>query len=376
MKKPMLIMLITLGILFGIVAGLKILKSVAISKVIAKRLTAEAYVSATKVGYSMWTPQLTAVGSLRGTLGVNVTTESPGMVKAIYFKPGTEVKKDTLLVQLDIDQDVAQLQAYQASADLAKITYDRDKAQYAFQGVSKATLDTDTANLKSAQAQVAQQEAVIAKKTIRAPFTGRLGISNVNPGQYVNPGDNIVTLQTLDPIYIDFYMPQQNLPKLKVGQPAAVTSDSFPNRNFLGKITTINPTVDTTTRNVEVEATIKNPQYELIPGMFATVTITTGAPEPHLTLPQTAVSFNPYGQIVYILNEADKHPDGTLVYKVKQSFVTTGEKRGDQIVILEGLKEGDLVVTAGQLKLKNNSLVGINNSVVPSNNPAPKPIDE
>ena len=198
------------------------------------------------------------------------------MVKYIYFTPGAAVQQGTVLVQLNADSDVAQLLALQATAELARITYERDKAQYAFKAVSKQTVDADIQNLKNAQAQVAQQAATVAKKTIRAPFTGRLGISAVNPGQYLNPGDKIVTLQTLDPIYVDFYLPQQALAQLQMGQAVAVTTDTFPHQIFNGKITTIDPAVDTSTRNVEVEATLSNPKYQLTPGMFAAAEVDTG----------------------------------------------------------------------------------------------------
>jgi membrane fusion protein (multidrug efflux system) len=277
---------------------------------------------------------------------------------------------------LNADVEIAQLQSLIANEELAKITYNRDKAQYAIHAVSKATLDSDVANLKSLRAQVEQQKAVVAKKTIRAPFTGRSGISYVNPGQYINPGDLVTTLQTLDPIYIDFYMPQQALAQLKVGQEVVVHSDTFRHENFLGKITTINPLVDSTTRNVQVEATIANPKNKLLPGMFATVTVTTGGPKQFLTVPQAAISFNSYGEIIYIIKESGKDEKGQPILIANQSFVTTGEKRGDQITVLSGLKKGDIIVTSGQLKLKNGSRVLINNTVQPPNSPNPHVADE
>lgn len=371
MKSRMILMLICVGILFG-----AILISKTLQKYISHRhAAARSYVvtvSTMKAGYSSWDSKLKATGSMRAVTGVSVTTELAGMVKDITFTPGAMVAKDALLVQLNIDSDVALLHSLQANAELAKITYDRDKAQYAVQAVSKQTVDSDAANLKSLQAQVEEQIATIAKKTIRAPFGGRLGISAVNPGQYVNPGDKVVTLQTLDPIYIDFYVPQQSLIQLGIGQPVTVTTDSFPGKAFTGKITTIDPLVDVNTRNVEVEATISNPSFELTPGMFAYAEVVIGAPKPFITLPQTAVSFNPYGSIIYYVEEKGKDAKGNPNLIAKQRFVTTGDTRGDQVTILSGVKEGETIVTSGQLKLKNGSPIAINNSVVPSNNPSPK----
>jgi membrane fusion protein (multidrug efflux system) len=296
-----------------------------------------------------------------------------GMVKTIYFTPGMTVNQGDMLVSLNIDADVAQLHALQATAELNKLTYNRDKAQFAIKGVSKEVVDTDAANLKNTTALVEQQVATIAKKVIRAPFKGRLGISMVNPGQYLNPGDSIVTLQQLDPIYVDFYVPQQELANLAVNQSVNVVNDTFPGKTFHGVITTINPLVDTVTRNVEVEATVANPDFNLVPGMFSTVQVNTGKPQRFLTLPQTAVTFNPYGDVVFIVKEDEKEKDkkGKPVLTVEQTFVQEGDSRGEQVAIIKGLSEGDQIVTSGQLKLKNGYQVTIDNSVVPTDNPAP-----
>lgn len=376
LTKVMIIMLISVVILFALIFCIKIVKGIMLGKKMAAEAPTAVTVTATQVKYSEWTPQLVAIGSVRSTLGVNITTELAGMVKTILFKPGADVEKNTLLVQLNIDTDVAALHSLEANMQLAENTYNRDKAQFAVQAVSKQTLENDLANLKSLQAQVAEQEALIAKKTIRAPFKGRLGISNVNPGQYLNPGDKIVSLQTLDPVYVDFYIPQQSISQLQVGQNTTIASDSFPKKSFNGKITTIDPAIDANTRNIEVEATIENPRFELTPGMFVNVTIVTGKANRFLTLPQSAISFNPYGEIVFIVKEKNKDKNGKSVLTVEQSFVTTGQKRGDQITILSGLKEGDTVVTSGQLKLKNDTVIVINNTVTPENNPNPQPKDE
>ncbi len=371
MKKRMIIMLICVGILFGAIFGFKLFTNHMIKGFIASQKYI-ATISTTKVSYSLWDSKLSAVGSVRAIRGVSVTTELAGLVQTIYFTPGSSVTQGKPLVQLNAAPDIAALHALQANAALALTTYNRDKKQYAIHAISKAILDNDIGNLKNINAQVAQQEATVAKKTIRAPFSGRLGISAVNLGQYLNAGDMVVTLQTLDPIWVDFYLPQQALAQLQVGQPVIVSTDTYPGKTFTGKITTINPIVDTATRNVEVEATIANPAYKLIPGMFVSVDITIGPPKRYLTLPQTAISFNPYGQLVYMVKQTGSDNKGNPILIANQSFVTTGPTRGDQIVILDGLKEGDEVVIGGQLKLKNGTQVTINNSVQPANNPVPK----
>jgi membrane fusion protein (multidrug efflux system) len=377
MKRPMKIMLISLGIFFGVIFLYKFIGHMMMKHFIATSEQPAVTVSAMKVGLESWQPKLKASGGLRATKGVNVTAQVSGMIQTIYFTPGAMVEEGTPLVQQNADPDNAQLHALQASAELARITFERDKAQYKIHAVSKQQLDSDEQNLKNLRAQVEQQKANAVMKTIKAPFSGRLGVSKVNPGQFLNPGDVVVMLQTLDPIYADFYMPQQTLAQLKVGQTVSVVTNTFPDKVFTGQITTIDPGVDTSNRNVLVEATIANPHGELAPGMYTSVEVDAGAPQPYLTLPQTAISFNSFGDIVYIIKESGKKDkDGKPELIAKQSFVTTGDVRGDQITVLTGLRSGDMVVTSGQLKLKNGSVVVINNTVQPSNNPNPTVSDE
>jgi membrane fusion protein (multidrug efflux system) len=292
-------------------------------------------------------------------------------VQKILFTPGAAVNEGDILVELNVEPDLAQLRALQASAELAQINYRRDKSQLAIKGVSKEVVDTDAANVKNLLAQVDQQAATIAKKIIRAPFSGRLGVSAVNPGQYLSPGDQVVTLQQLTPIYVDFFIPQQMLTELKIGQLVTVESNAEVDKKFAGKITTINPVVDTATRNVEIEATLDNLQQELVPGMFGNVIIETGKPSSYLMLPQTAISYNPYGDIVYVVNQGQVDKKNKVKITVTQKFVKTGETRGDQVAILDGLQRGDEVVTSGQLKLKNGSEVAVDNSVIPPDSAMP-----
>lgn len=375
-NRPMIIMLISVGVLFILVFGYQTIKHLFIRHAMQKNTAPIVTVSAMRVQYSWWQPKILTYGSMRAVNGVYVTSELAGLVRKVYLKPGAEVKEGDVLVQLNADSDIALLHSLEAQEKLAEIIYHRDSAQFAVKAISKAVLDTDEQNLKNLQAQVAQQEAIVAKKTLKAPFTGRLGVSTVNVGQYLNPGDQVVTLQVLDPLYADFFIPQQKLAQLHIGSIVNIKTDTYPDKIFTGKVTTINPIVDVNTRNVQIEATIANPQSEIYPGMFVSAEVQTNPMKQYLTLPQTAISFNPYGEIAYIVQQKENDKSGKPQLTVLQTFVTTGEKRGDQIAILGGLKEGEMIVTSGQLKLKNGSSVVINNSVVPNNNPAPIAIDE
>ncbi len=375
MGKRMIVMVGIVLLLFGGIFGFKIFKANMMKKYMSFQAP-PSVVTAMKAEYQTWQPQLTAVGSLRAVRGVDVTSEIAGLVRMVRIKPDDEVKEGQVLVELNADADIAQLHALEAAADLAQTIYDRDTKQLAIQAVSQAVVDADAADLRTKRAQVAQQQALVEKKTIRAPFAGRLGISTVNPGQYINPGDKIVTLQSLDELYFDFFVPQQELSRLAVGQKVVLTTDSFPGRIFNGRINAVNPKVDPDTRNVQVEATIVNRGHRLLPGMYATVDVRAGTTIRYLTLPQTAVTFNPFGDTVFVVEQGGKGLQGKPTLTVKQSFITVGPTRGDQIAVTSGVKEGDTVVTSGQLKLKNGSPVIINNTVQPANEAAPKPEDQ
>ncbi len=373
--KRMLIMLAAVGILFGGIFVYHAYRAHMQRKSMASFRPPPVAVSAVKARYLTWQPQIKAVASLRAVRGVDVTSEISGLVQQIYFSSGQAGRKNQVLVQLDAGPDLALLHSLEAAAQLAGTVYERDKKQFfAAQAVSKATLDADAADLKSKRAQAAQQRAIVREKTIRAPFAGQLGISTVNPGQYINPGDKIVTLQSLDLLYADFYLPQQDFSSIRIGQKVVAHADAYPGRKFNGVITSINPQVDPSTRNVEVEATFRNPEHRLLPGMYVTVDIMAGAPRRYLTLPQTAVAYNPYGETVFVI-EKGKGPHGKPMLAARQAFVTTDGTRGDQVAIVSGIREGETIVTSGQLKLRNGSEVVINNSIQPSNNPAPHPKD-
>ncbi len=375
MTKKMVIMLVVVGVIFGSVFGYQAFQSYMMKKYMAAGGSPEVTVSTAIATLQEWQPQISATGSLRAVRGVDVATEVAGLVQSVQIKSGEAVKASQLLLQLNADADIAQLQTLTAARDLSKTVYERNQKQFLAQAVSRASLDADAADLKVKQAQVAQQEAQVVKKTIRAPFAGRVGISLVNPGQYLNAGDKIVTLQALDSLYIDFYLPQQELSRLAAGQTIVAVTDAYPNRKFNGRISAISPKVDRETRNVQMEALVANPRHELLPGMYATVKIQAGKAGHYLTIPRTAVTFNPYGETVYVVETKGQTKDGKPSLAVRQSFVTLGPSRGDQVSILKGVKAGDQVVTAGQLKLRSGSPVVINNTVQPLNDARPEPKD-
>jgi membrane fusion protein (multidrug efflux system) len=376
MTKRMLIMLAIVGVVFGAIFGFQIFKAKMIQKVMAGMGAAPQTVATTRAETQEWRSQLQAVGTLRAVKGADLSVEIAGIVEEINFNSGDDVDAGKLLLRLRASDDIARLRALEASADLAQIVYDRDVKQARIQAVSQAQVDSDAANLKNARAQVAAQQATIDKKFIKAPFAGHLGIRAIDLGQYIGPGTMIVTLQALDPIYADFYLPQQALDDIKVGQSVTARIDTYPDEKFTGEISAVNPKVDQATRNVLVRATFKNPDRRMLPGMYTTVEIAVGAPQQYVTLPQTAITFNPYGDTVYIVDEKGTDAEGRKQLAARQTFVNTGARRGDQVAVLSGLKEGETVVTAGQVKLRNGSPVVVNNAVTPSNDPNPKPTDQ
>ncbi len=376
MTKRMVIMLVTVAIVFGGIFGFQAFKAAMIKKFMSSMSQPPQTVSATKAATSPWQPSIEAVGSLRAVNGADLSLEVSGVVDSLSFNSGDDVTQGAPLLKLRSEDDQAKLESLQATAELNQITYDRDQKQFKLQAVSQATIDTDAANLKNAKAQVAQQQAILDKKFLRAPFAGHIGIRAVDLGQYLGAGTVIVTLQALDPIFLDFFVPQQSVAQVRLGQAVAVKVDAYKDQTFAGEITAINPRVDTSTRNVQVRATLKNADRKLLPGMYATVDIATGGPQNYITLPQTAITFSPYGDTVYIVDSKDGDAGGKPQLIARQSFVTTGATRGDQIAVLKGINDGDTVVTAGQIKLHNGSTVLIDNSITPTADAAPAvPID-
>jgi membrane fusion protein, multidrug efflux system len=376
MTKRMLIMLVLAGMVFGGIFGFEAFKGHMMKKFMSSMGAPPQTVSTIKAGYQKWPPQLEAVGSLHAIQGVEVSPEVSGIVSAANFLQGEDIKKGKVLVELVADNDIARLHSLQVAAALAKTTYERDKQQFEFKAISQQALDVDKANIMQAEAAVAEQQALVNKKFIRAPFSGRVGIRQVSVGQYLNAGTPVVSLQALNPIFLDFSVPQQNISLVSHGQKVTATLDAYPGEQFTGRIRVINPEVDSTTLNVKVRAELQNPQHRLLPGMYATVNITTGKPQRYITLPQTAITYNPYGNIAYLVEEHGKDEKGKPKLIAKQIIVTTGMSRGDQIAVLDGIKEGDTVVTAGQIKLRNGTPLLINNSIEPGFESNPKPQDQ
>jgi membrane fusion protein, multidrug efflux system len=376
MIKRMLIMLILVGAVLGGLFGFKGFVNGKIKEAMAGMANMPQTVSAMKAESSDWQPKLDAVGSLRAVRGAELSLEVPGVVEEITFESGDQVKAGQVLLALRKDDEVAKLQSLEATATLAQITYDRDVKQLKAQAISQAIVDNDEANLRNVKAQVAQQKAIVDKKTLRAPFDGKLGLRQVDLGQFLSAGTVIATLQSLDPIYVDFLLPQQAVAQVAVGEKVRAKVDAFPGRTFEGKITAINPKIETASRNLQVRATLPNTDQKLLPGMFATVELDTGVAQRLVTLPQTAVAYNPYGSLVYIVDDKGKTPDGKPQLVARQVFVTTGATRGDQVAILKGVSEGDMVVTSGQIKLRNGVPLIVDNRVVPTDDPAPKIVDK
>ncbi len=384
--RPFLVIVVTAVVVLAVLAFQK-KRDETIKGFIAAFAKQKQTVSTAVAKSEPWQPHLEAVGSLRAVNGADLSLEMAGIVESINFKSGDDVDGGTVLVHLRAEDDEARLRSLQAVAELAQITLDRDQKQLKAQAVAQATVDADAANLKNDLALVAQQKALLDKKTLRAPFSGHLGIRSIDLGQYVPAGTTIVTLQALDPIFIDFYLPEQALGAIKEGQTIEARVDTYGDQVFTGQIAAVSPKVDANTRNVSVRATIKNPDHKLLPGMYASVRIDTGSPEAHVTLPQTAIAFNPYGSTVYIVE--DKGSDDKCEDKdrdkdhkcppnlvVKQTFVTTGPQRGDQVAILKGVNDGDTVVTAGQNKLHNGSGIVVNNEVQPRADASPTLTDQ
>ncbi len=375
LKRRMVVMLACVGTLFFLVFGYGMFRNIMIAKFLAGFSNQVQTVATIVAAPSPWQPQLSSVGSVAAVNGAQLSAEIPGIVDSIHFESGANVPEGALLVTLRENNDPAVLAQLQAAAVLAKITYDRDVKQFEAKAVAQAQVDTDRANLAAAQAQVQAEQALIAEKAIRAPFAGRLGIRQVDLGQYLTAGTPIVTLEQLNPVYVDFYLPQQSLAQVSTGQDVQVAVDAYPGQMFAGKISAIDPVVDSASRNVHVRATLPNAKFLMLPGMFATITVSVGTPQDYVTLPQAAIAYNPYGDTVFVVSHT-MGAAGKDQLVANQVFVTTGDTRGDQVAVTSGLNPGDVVVTAGQLKLRNGSLVSINNSLQPSDDANANPPNE
>jgi membrane fusion protein (multidrug efflux system) len=321
-----------------------------------------------------WVPSLKAVGSTAAVQGVTVSTDEPGIVQKIDFESGQAVKEGDLLVQLEVSQEQAQLRSAEAQMQLAAANLQRQQNLFKGRVSSQADYDSAKAQYDQAVARVEEVKALINKKTIRAPFSGVLGIRAVNLGQYLQSGAQVVPLHSLDPIYVNFWLPQQYLGQIAAGQALHVQADGIPNVTFEGKINAVDAIVDEATRNVRVQATLPNPKGLLRPGMFVNTEVPLAEKANHIVLPATAIQYAPYGDMVYVIEDV-KGPDGKTYRGVRQQVVKVGESRGDRVAILSGIKAGEEVVTSGVFKLRPGIAVQVNNSIQPENSTSPKPED-
>jgi membrane fusion protein (multidrug efflux system) len=323
---------------------------------------------------SEWQPTLQSVGSVTAVNGVTISTDLAGIVRQIAFESGNKVRSGDLLVRLDTTQEEAQLHQAEAQRDFAAVTLKRDKDLVEKHAISQSDYDNAEAAFRQVQASVDQFNALIARKTLRAPFDGVTGIRQVNLGQYLKEGDMVVTLQAFDPIYVNFSLPQQDLSKLAVGQPVALHVDTFEGQSFQGKITAINSLVDQATRNILVQATFANSDFRLRPGMFAKVSVIMNEKQNVVAIPATAIHYAPYGDSIFIVSQM-KDPQGKEYKGVREQFIKTGQSRGDMITVVSGLKPGDEVVTSGVFRLKSGAHVNVNNQIKPGTDLAPNPAD-
>ena len=370
--KTVLLSIAGILLVVGLLAGTKVLQ---ISTLIKQNKTATLppeVVTSFQAKEQQWESLVTSVGSLEAVQGVTITAEVSGKVTIIALERGTKVKAGELLLQQDIAAETAQLRSAEAAVDLARITLERSKKMLATKVVAESNYDNAEASLKQAHAQADGIRAAIAKKTIRAPFSGRLGIRLVNIGQIIKEGEAIVSLQNLDSIYVNFLVPQQQLPLIRLGYAVRLSSDGLPPGRMLeGTVTAINPNVDAASRNIRIQATVTNALEELRPGMFAQVTVVLPESKPVLTVPATAVLYAPYSDSVFLVEEA-KEGGGKVVH---QQFVRLGERRGDFVAVTSGLKPEQTLVSTGAFKLRNGQSVVVDNTLSLEFKLAPQPKD-
>ncbi len=374
MLKRMLLMLAAVAVFVGVIGFIKYKQfQTAIAAGRSFQPPPEA-VTTVVARQEQWEATLDAVGSLAPVQGVLLSADQPGVVDRIAFESGARVAAGQALVLLDTRQERAQLASAEAQRDLAKTNLERSRKLLEQQVIAQADFDQMTAQAKQADANVHEIEATIERKTIRAPFAGVAGIRQVNLGQYLRSGDPVVPVQSLDPVYVDFAVPQQQLAALHLGDRVEASLNEGGHAPVAGRVTAINPVVDGDTRNVQVQATLHNPHGELRPGMYVTVRVALGTHSSVIALPISAINYAPYGNSVFVVDDLPG-PNGKSYRGVRQQFVQLGATRGDQVAVTQGLKPGQEIVSSGVFKLRTGAAVVVNNKVQPSNSPAPKPED-
>ena len=372
-RKTVIKAVLAVVVLFLVLAGIKALQIY--TMVTSKQPMPVETVTSAPVAEQDWAPAVASVGTVSPVQGAVVSTQLGGTVSEIGFESGTSAKKGDILIKLDTSSEEAQLRSADADAELARADMERAKDLVQRNVISKAEWDSTDAKFRQKVAQVENMRAMIAKKEIRAPFDGQLGIRQVNIGEMINAGQQVVPLQTLDPVYVDFSVPQQRLSQLSPGLEVHVWSDAVPGREFTGSLTAINPGVDTVTRNVSLQATLKNPDHVLRPGMFAKVEVMLAEKHRALVIPGTAVSYAPYGDSVFVIEKKKDPKTGKESQSIRQQFVRIGEARGDFVSVTNGLKAGETVVGTGVFKLRNGMDVTINNALAPKPQLSPTPAD-
>jgi membrane fusion protein, multidrug efflux system len=374
MAKRMILMLVVVVVFIAALAFIKVRQFQAMAQQFAAMQPPPDAVTTIVAQREEWPSTLGAIGTVAAVQGVTVSADLAGIVDKIAFESGTPVKQGDVLVQLDTRQEQAQLAAAQAEFELSGLTYDRMKRLVEHDAVSRSEFDTAAATRKQAEAKIREIRATIERKTIRAPFSGVLGIRAVNLGQYLTGGDPVVPLQSLNPIYVNFGIPQQEAQQMRLGRTVRIKAGDLGDLEFNGRISAIDSVVDEGTRNVKVQATLANPGGKLRPGMFVQTQILLGSSQTVIALPGSAINYAPYGDSVFVVADM-KGPDGRTYRGVRQQVVKLGHSRGDQIAVLSGVTPGEEVVTSGVFKLRNGAPVQINNKVQPSNSRAPKPED-
>jgi membrane fusion protein (multidrug efflux system) len=372
MAKRMILMLV---VMLAIIGGLGFLKYRQVEVAIAQGASFQmppTAVTTVVAKREIWPSTLSVIGTAAAIQGVTVSADLPGTVDKIHFESGQWVKEGDILVELDTRQEHAQVANLEAQRDLARINYDRAQELVKAGVISRSDYDNATAQQKATEAQVNDIRAAIARKTIRAPFSGVLGIRQISLGQYLAAGQSIVSLQALSPIYVNFGVPQQDTPKMMIGRELRVTSDNLPGVSFVGKITALDSVVNEQTRNIQIQATFSNPGGRLRPGMFVQVELPVGKSRDVVPLPASAINYAPYGDSVYIVTDM-KDPKGNTYRGVRQQVVKIEGSKGDQVAVTSGLNPGDEVVSSGVFRLRNGAPIQVNNTVQPSNSANPKP---
>jgi membrane fusion protein, multidrug efflux system len=375
MKAKIAIAVVLVLLVIGGLAGVKVIQIKTLIAAAPLMAPPPETVSTTVAREDKWPSSLEAIGTITAVQGVTVTPEVPGAVREVAFESGASVAKGALLVRLDTSTEEAQLRAMEAQTELAKVTLTRVRKLRAENTVPPSELDSAEAAFKQNQANVEALRSTIEKKTIRAPFAGRLGIRLINLGQYLDTGKPIVSLQSLQPVYVEFSLPQQDLARLSLGMNVRLTTDAYPGQEYEGKLTAINPDLDAATRNVRLQATLNNPDEKLRPGMFARVSVRLPEERTLLVIPATAVLSQPFGDLVYVVESKAAKAGASPELTVRQQLVRTGRTRGDFVSVEAGLKAGERIVSAGLFKLRNNMVVVENSTIAPKTSETPRPTD-